>query len=243
MRIGIVSDVHANLPALEAVLGELSELKIDRIVCCGDLVDYAPWPTEVIRCIQDMGILSVMGNHDAAVAGLFPADSFTADALATSNWTKGTLSLADVEFLSGLEQVHTEEEFVIFHGSLRGPLWEYMHNLYVAEENFRFLTRPIGLFGHSHVQGGYASLSNRVRRIDPQERLEIVPGDKYMINPGSVGQPRDGDPRAAYAVLELSNDHGNVTFKRVSYDVGLVMRSIDQAGFPHSLAERLAIGR
>ncbi len=242
-RIGIISDVHANLPALEAVLGELTNLDLHRIVCCGDLVDYAPWPTEVIKRIQDMGILSVMGNHDAAVAGLFPADAFTADALATSNWTKGTLSLADVEFLTGLEQVHTEEEFVIFHGSLRGPLWEYMHDLYVAEENFRLLTRPVGLFGHSHIQGGYASLSGMVRRIDPRRTLKIVPGGKYMINPGSVGQPRDGDPRAAYALLELERGRGSVTFKRVSYDVGLVMRSIDRAGFPHSLAERLAIGR
>jgi predicted phosphodiesterase len=242
-RIGIISDVHANLPALEAVLGELSNLDLDRIVCCGDLVDYAPWPKEVIRRIQDMDITSVMGNHDAAVAGLFPVDYFSADALVTSTWTKGILSADEVRFLTSLEQVHTEEEIVIFHGSLRGPLWEYMHDLYVAEENFRLLTRPVGLFGHSHIQGGYVSLSGVVRRIDPHRTLNIMPGAKYMINPGSVGQPRDGDPRAAYAVLELGNGGGSVSFKRVSYDVGLVMRSIDRAGFPRSLAERLAIGR
>ncbi len=242
-RIGIISDIHANIPALEAVLGELCRLGIERIVCCGDLVDYAPWPAEVIKRVREMEIVSVQGNHDAAIAGLFPADAFTTEALATSTWTRTVLSSGDIDFLAGLEKIYTEDQFVIFHGSLRGPLWEYIRDLFVAKENFRLLSRPIGLFGHSHIQGGYTSFSGRVERIDPREILDIDPAGKYMINPGSVGQPRDGDPRAAYAIMSLDHGRGRITFKRVSYDTGLVMQAIDQAGFPHSLAERLAIGR
>ncbi|MCD6494454.1 metallophosphoesterase family protein [Candidatus Bipolaricaulota bacterium] len=243
MRIGLISDVHANLPALEAVLLALSKRGVERVICCGDLVDYAPWPTEVIARLREMDVLSVQGNHDAAVAGVFPIDGFAEEARVTVDWTRAVLSPVETAYLAELEQIHREEGFVIVHGSLRGPLWEYVRDAFVATESFSSLTRQLCFFGHSHIQGGYMSLAGNVKSIDSHVRLSILPGAKYLINPGSVGQPRDGDPRAAYAVVDLDNGHGSVSFERVSYDIGSVIRAIDRAGLPHWLGERLAIGR
>ena len=242
-RIGLVSDVHANLPALEAVLGALFKWGVERIVCCGDLVDYAPWPIEVIARLREKEVLCVQGNHDAAAAGVFPIDGFAEEARATVDWTRAILSRNETEFLAGLEQIHTEEEFVVVHGSLRGPLWEYVRDSFVAGESFPLLERSVGFFGHSHIQGGFMSVSGKVRAVDPHSKLEILPDAKYLINPGSVGQPRDGDPRAAYAVVDLDHGCGSVSFERVSYDIGSVVRAIDRAGLPHWLGERLEVGR
>ena len=242
-RIGVISDVHANLPALEAVLGTLSRRGVERIVCCGDLVDYAPWPIEVISRLREKDVLCVQGNHDAAAAGVFPIDGFAEEARVTVDWTRAIISTGEKRFLAGLEMVHTEEDFVVVHGSLRGPLWEYVRDPFVAGESFSLLEKPLGLFGHSHIQGGFMLVSGQVTPIDPHARLNISPGAKYLINPGSVGQPRDGDPRAAYAVIDLDNRRGSVTFERVSYDIGAVMRAIDRAGLPHWLAQRLEVGR
>ncbi|MCK5806505.1 MAG: metallophosphoesterase family protein [Lentisphaeria bacterium] len=242
-RIGLVSDVHANLPALEAVLGVLSKRGVERIVCCGDLVDYAPWPIEVIARLREEEVLCVQGNHDAAAAGVFPIDGFAEEARATVDWTRAILSQNETEFLAKLEQICTEEEFVVVHGSLRGPLWEYVRDPFVAGESFPLLERPVGFFGHSHIQGGFMSVSGKVKAIDTHAKLEILPDSKYLINPGSVGQPRDGDPRAAYAVVDLDHGRGSVSFERVSYDIGSVARAIDRAGLPHWLGERLEVGR
>jgi len=244
-RIGLISDVHANLPALEAVLDGLAKRGVERIVCCGDLVDYAPWPIEVIARLREMDVVSVQGNHDAAAAGVFPIDGFAEEARATVDWTRAILSSNEMRFLAGLEQTHTEEDFVMVHGSLRGPLWEYVRDPFVAGECFALLARPLGFFGHSHIQGGFMRVSGQVKGIDPQKELHILPGGKYLVNPGSVGQPRDGDPRAAYAVIDLDHDRnlGRVTFERVSYDIAAVMRAIDRTGLPHWLAQRLEVGR
>ena len=242
-RIGVISDVHANLPALEAVMTELLRHGVERIICCGDLVDYAPWPREVISRLRDLDVLSVQGNHDAAAVGAFPIDGFNEEAKVTVDWTRAVLSPVETTYLAKLEQIHREEEFVVVHGSLRGPLWEYVRDEFVAGESLSSLTRQLCFFGHSHIQGGYMSVSGKVRSIDPHVKLAIRPGAKYLINPGSVGQPRDGDARAAYAVVELDNGRGSVSFERVSYDIGSVARAIDRAGLPHWLGERLAIGR
>lgn len=245
MRIGLISDVHANLPALEAVLDALSSRGVERILCCGDLVDYGPWPIEVISRLREIDVLSVQGNHDAAAAGVFPTDGFTEDARVTADWTRTILSSNETRFLAGLKQTHTEEDFVMVHGSLRGPLWEYIRDPFVAGESFALLVRPLGFFGHSHIQGGFERVSGQVKVIDPHAVLDILPGRKYLVNPGSVGQPRDGDPRAAYAVIDLDHDRSleRVTFERVSYDIAAVMRAIDRAGLPHWLAQRLEVGR
>ena len=241
-RIGLISDVHANLPALEAVLSALSKRGVERIVCCGDLVDYAPWPNEVISRLQEMNVMSVLGNHDAAAVDSFPLAFFTEEARVTVDWTRAALSPVSRDYLTSLEEVHTEGDFLVVHGSIRGPLWEYVRDTFVAAETFSLLDEQICFFGHSHIQGGYMNISGEVKTIDRHTKLSITPGVKYLINPGSVGQPRDSDPRASYAVVDLEDGHGSVSFERVEYDVAAVMRAIDRAGLPHWLAERLEIG-
>lgn len=242
-RIGLISDVHANLPALEAVLSALSKRGVERIVCCGDLVDYAPWPNEVISRLQGMDVTCVLGNHDAAAIGSFPLALFAEEARVTVDWTRDVISPASTSYLASLEEVHTEGDFVVVHGSIRGPLWEYVRDPFVATETLATLDKQICFFGHSHIQGGYMSISSEVKAIDPHAKLSIVPEGKYLINPGSVGQPRDRDPRASYAVVDLGGGRGSVSFERVEYDIPAVMGAIDRAGLPHWLAERLEIGR
>jgi predicted phosphodiesterase len=241
-RIGVLSDIHGNLPALEVVLAALAVEGVDRIVCCGDLVGYGPCPGGVIDRLREVGALCVQGNHDATTAEAFPLDWFNTAAGAVIEWTRSVLSQGQIAYLKGLPQTHTEERFVLVHGSLRGPLWEYMRNAFVAGESFPLFDRPLGLFGHSHIQGGFIQEGERVSSLDPTDgTIDLLPGARYLINPGSVGQPRDGDPRAAYAIVDLQE--GRVRFKRVRYDVDLVTREIRRAGLPREFAERLAIGR
>ncbi len=241
MSIGVIADVHANLPALEAVLADLHSQGVKRIVCCGDLVGYGPWPNEVIARLREVDAFCVQGNHDGAAVGAFPSDHFNPDARVAIEWTRTVLDAGEVGFLTGLEKIHTGGEFVVVHGSLRGPLWEYMRDTFVARESFPLLTRPIGLFGHSHIQGGFVRAGEHVAFVPPNRSMALVPGRQYLINPGSVGQPRDGDPRTAYAIVDLGRH--TLLFKRVQYDVKSVMQRIEDVGLPHWFAERLGVGR
>jgi len=241
-RIGVVSDIHGNLPALEAVLNSLEKSQIERILCCGDIVGYGPWPDLCVRIIRKANLLCVQGNHDAAACERLPFDHFTPSAQLAIRWTTAHISDKDKAYLKELPVIHTEEDFVMVHGSLRGPLWEYICDRWVATENFSLLNRPLAFFGHSHIQGGFVSLEGNVdllrRRKEP---LKLVPEAQYLINPGSVGQPRDGDPRAAYAVVDLLNRE--VYFKRISYDIDMVKKRILQEGLPRDLGDRLSLGR
>jgi len=239
--IGVISDVHANITALEAVLADLHAEGVECIVCCGDVVGYGPWPREVIARLRDVDALCVQGNHDAASIGAFPSDHFNADARAAIDWTRAALDQEDLQFLADLEQMYIGDDFVLVHGSLRGPLWEYMRDAFVARESFPLLARSIGLFGHSHIQGGFVRFGEHVDAITPGRPIAIVPGRQYLINPGSVGQPRDGDPRAAYAIVDLDCD--SVLFKRVAYDIKPVMQRIELVGLPRRFGERLEAGR
>ena len=241
-RIGVVSDIHGNLPALEAVLTALGKEGVRRILCCGDLVGYGPWPGPVLARLREFGVLCIQGNHDAAVCKALPLDHFHHAAQFVVEWTRSVLSLEEMDYLKGLSQSHAEDRLVMVHGSLRGPLWEYILDRWVAGESFALLDRPLGLFGHSHIQGGFIQLKGRIVPIDPTEgEVSLLSGARYLINPGSVGQPRDGDPRAAYALLDL--DQRKVLFKRISYDIESVMHQILEAGLPREFAERLVVGR
>jgi len=239
-RVGVVSDIHGNLPALEAVIAALRKEKVDRIVSCGDLVGYGPWPREVISRVRELGVTGVQGNHDAAVCGVLPADHFTAAARRAIDWIRDLLGRDELEYLAGLPQTRTVEGMSVVHGSLRGPLWEYILDPWTAGESLRLLETQIGLFGHSHIQGGFAD--GGVEPIDPRRgEMDLLPGVRYLINPGSVGQPRDGDPRAAYAIVDLEKK--NVIYRRVPYDISATQREIRRVGLPRDLADRLSLGR
>jgi len=241
-RIGLISDIHGNLPALERVVAALKQEGVDGVISCGDLVGYGPWPREVIELVRRLGWKSVQGNHDAATCGTLPTGHFNYLARRAIEWGQARLSPDDVSFLAGLPQTVTVEGMTVVHGSLRGPLWEYILDSWTAGESFRRLAGKIALFGHSHIQGGFVEESGKVRPIDPRiEELPLRPENRYLINPGSVGQPRDGDPRAAYAIIDL--EERKVIYRRISYDISATQREIERVGLPPELGERLSIGR
>ncbi|MCD6141828.1 metallophosphoesterase [Candidatus Acetothermia bacterium] len=240
-RIGIISDIHGNLPALEAVLSALNAEGAETVIFCGDLVGYGPWPGEVIARMQGSSI-GVQGNHDAAACGALPTNHFTPAARAAIDWIRSRLSAADIAYLSSLPLTREVEGMTVVHGSPRGPLWEYILDPWTAAESLSLLSTDINLFGHSHIQGGFVADGEKVEPIDPRAgTIELVPGLRYLINPGSVGQPRDGDPRAAYAILDLKQ--GTIAYHRISYDISAVQREIIRVGLPRELADRLSVGR
>lgn len=240
-RLGVLSDIHGNLPALDAVLAKLEEDRVDWIVCCGDLVGYGPWPEQVIDRLQELGAQCVRGNHDAATASPLAGEYLNPTAAAAIEWTKARLSADAVSALAALPLSRNEGGVKMVHGSLRGPLWEYMHDPFVAGECFRLLDEPLGLFGHTHIPGGFATTGEAVVVVVPAPVLELDPRRRYLLNPGSVGQPRDGDPRASFAILDL--DRQQIAFRRVSYDIEATAREIVRVGLPPRLASRLSRGR
>ncbi|HEV8670003.1 MAG TPA: metallophosphoesterase family protein [Candidatus Limnocylindria bacterium] len=238
MRVGLLSDVHANLVALEAVLAELG--KVDALWVTGDTVGYGPDPSETLALLRERGALLVQGNHDRAVAtgqGLeFFHDRAAEAALLHQQW----LSAAERDALAELPTVHSVDRFTLCHGSLRDPLWEYVTNALTAGATLARARTPFCCNGHTHVPAMFAELANGVRLIRPKPDHVYKLNDRMLINPGSVGQPRDGDPRAAYAVLDTGA--GTVTFYRSSYQVDETQRRIRARGLPEMFADRLAFG-
>ncbi len=238
MRHLVISDIHANWDALQAVLGDASGL-YDSIVNCGDVVGYGPDPNEVTDWCRATPQLILRGNHDKACSGIADLSWFNPVAQAAAVWTAGALTPANLEYIAALAQGPIEtDEFQVFHGS---PLDEdeYLLDRNAVDHALPGLTRQVSFFGHTHVQGGF--LVNR-RQIVPLSRclLRLEERMGYLLNPGSVGQPRDQDPRAAYAIY----DEGEQTFdmRRVEYDVRAVYKRIMDARLPEMLGSRLFRG-
>lgn len=239
MRYLILSDIHANREALEAVM-EAAHAKYDRIVCCGDLVGYGADPGWVIEWARETRFDAlVRGNHDKACAGLDDLEWFNASARASALWTRQVLGSGELAFLANLARGPVGANgFTAVHGS---PVDEDEYILHAREaaEAGAYLDTRVTFFGHTHLQGGFQILRNAARplRMSP---VELEPDWDYLINPGSVGQPRDGDPRAAYCIY--SSEDRVVEFYRVAYDVAKAQSKIRGAGLPRSLADRLARG-
>lgn len=259
MRIVIVSDVHANLAALEAVLRHAARGgTIDGVWNLGDSVGYGPQPSECIARLRELGAASVVGNHDLAAAGLRGTAEFNPDAAEAAKWTAERLSRDEKPFLAGLPQVLLMPDlslkagaselgmgFTLVHGTLRGPVWEYLYSYEAAAAQLGMQRSPCSLVGHTHVpmvvveDGRLPRGCALYRAGDGQEVL--LGGQKLVINPGSVGQPRDGNPLAAYAVYDTAE--ATVTLRRVEYDVGATQKLMEAAGLPRSLVQRLSEGR
>ena len=240
----IVSDIHANYEALEAVL-EDARGRYDRILCLGDLVGYGADPNQVAEWAKSNVVSIVRGNHDRACTGTDSLEYFNPSAQASAFWTRGALTPGNSNYLEHLARgpLHVAHNvgggFDLVHGS---PLDE--DEYLVGLEDVQFL-RPhldtkLTFFGHTHLQGGFQLGPRRASRVLMNRVLELEPDDYYLINPGSVGQPRDGDPRAAYALY--SPDDRTVEFRRVPYDIGKAAAKILQAELPQSLAMRLFEG-
>ncbi|MGB2695248.1 MAG: metallophosphoesterase family protein [Dehalococcoidia bacterium] len=244
MRIAIVSDVHANLPAFEAVLRHAEAGgALDAVWCLGDIVGYGPHPNECIELLRSYAHRTVAGNHDLAACDRMGTEEFNAAAATAALWTTEQLSESSRAYLTGLTLVECEGVFTLVHGSLRSPEWEYLLSSEQAQAHLELQRTPYGLVGHSHLPFVCREEPGRppkVLRVGDGERVKL--GDeRSILNPGGVGQPRDGDPRASYA---LYDDVARiVSYHRVAYDIEATQRAMEAAGLPRWLCERLSYGR
>ena len=240
MRIAVLSDIHSNVPALEAVLADAGA--VDGVWHLGDVVGYGPDPDGVVERLREAGAIGVRGNHDAAAAGGDEIEWFNPDARRAMEWTRSAIGGPTLEWLSALPERRTEGSAELVHGSHREPIWEYVTSMDVARANLAHVAAPIGLHGHTHIPIAWVDAGNgkvEVVRGKPGTSLKLG-GRQALVNPGSVGQPRDGDPRASYLLLDA--EAGTVTWRRVEYDVGVVQRAMRDAGLPAPLVARLAAG-
>jgi predicted phosphodiesterase len=246
VRYLIVSDLHGNLEALNAVLAE-SAGTYDQAICCGDLVGYGADPNAVCDWARLNCAVVVRGNHDRASTGQDDLEWFNPVARNAAVWTLHELSRENADYILALPRGPlTVETFQVFHGSPYDED-EYVIAAAEASQAFGYLETRVAFFGHTHVQGGFIWNQSRVETIlrtparSDSLSMPIDPECAYMINPGSTGQPRDGDPRAAYAIYDL--EANEVTYRRVVYDVAAAQQKIHAAGLPPILADRLSVGR
>jgi predicted phosphodiesterase len=247
MRYLILSDIHANVTALDAVLAD-AQGRWDNAVCLGDLVGYGPDPNEAIERIRSLPCVTIRGNHDKAIAGLDEAEDFNPVARTAVLWSRDRLSDENLEYLIRLEAGPVfVDGFTIVHGSIRDED-EYLFVPPQAIEELRIAATQITFFGHTHRQGGFMQnvLGLGVISFEPSPRkliwtCTVEEGATYLLNPGSIGQPRDGDSRAAYAIADLTRQ--TVEFWRVPYDIGAVQSRMQEALLPEALIERLSVGR
>ena len=242
MRILVISDVHANYTALEAVLKDAGT--VDETWCLGDMVGYGPDPNAVVEEIRDIPNLTcILGNHDMAVIGKIPMEAFNGDARRALEYHEKVLSASNMDFLRALpHNLKVRGEVSIVHGSPRDSVWEYILNTLSARLNFEHFTTPWCFVGHSHLQCMFQldEAADRVglKPIRAGEPVRLEP--RLIANPGSVGQPRDRDPRASYAIFD--DEQSRLHLYRVDYRVSLARRRILQAGLPAVLGDRLLYG-
>ena len=241
MRVAVVSDIHSNLHALEAVLEALDADPPDELWCLGDLVGYGPRPNEVVEIVRERARICLVGNHDLGVLDRIDLDEFTPDAAAVARWTRTVLRAENRAFLESLEPEARAEGAELYHASPRDPIWEYVISPDTALAALETTVAPVVLVGHSHVAlqvvQSEEELTGGVARGGSE--LELV-GVRALLNPGSVGQPRDGDPRAAFLLLDL--DAQRASFRRVEYDIEQTQHEMREAGLPELLAARLELG-
>jgi len=246
VRYLILSDLHANWEALEAVVREAAG-RYDQAICCGDLVGYGADPNAVTEWVRAHCAVVVRGNHDRASTGMEDLEWFNPVARLAAVWTLDNLSAGNAEYVRGLPAGPLlVDGFQVIHGS---PFDEDEYVLAAGEagQAFSYLEARLAFFGHTHVQGGFIWNHSRVETITRipvrahRQHMEIDPECAYLVNPGSVGQPRDGDPRAAYAVFDA--DAQMLTYFRVKYDVESAQKRIREVGLPPILADRLSVGR
>jgi diadenosine tetraphosphatase ApaH/serine/threonine PP2A family protein phosphatase len=243
VRVAVISDIHANLYALEAVLGEIDREPPDAIWCLGDTVGYGPRPNECCDLVRERADRVLIGNHDLVALGSADValEEFNPEAAAASIWTSKQLSEQSRAFLEGLEPTAEVDGAQLFHGSPRDPVWEYVLTELVALESLTMTTAPLVLVGHTHVATALVLAGDTLEGgIAPDGFEASLERGRWLLNPGSVGQPRDGNPEAAFLAIDLAAKQAR--FRRVPYPVGRTQQEIRERGLPDPLAERLAHG-
>jgi predicted phosphodiesterase len=239
-RVAVISDVHGNRHALEAVLEAVAAEEPDEVWCLGDLVGYGPQPNECCRTVAAHADLCLAGNHDLVVLGSLSIHDFAGDAAAAAQWTQTILANDAREFLAGLGSSARRNGVELFHGSARDPVWEYVLSEEAAWWTLQATTAPIVLVGHSHVPLAiFLDGEDLGGGLAPEATVVDLAAGRWLLNPGSVGQPRDGDPRAAYLLLEPGR---RASFHRVKYPSDRTQDEIRERGLPEALAARLAEG-
>jgi diadenosine tetraphosphatase ApaH/serine/threonine PP2A family protein phosphatase len=241
VRIAVISDIHANWHALEAVLADLDGESPDEVWCLGDLVGYGPQPNRCTTETRGRVDFCLVGNHDLAAIGHLDIADFSPDAATSARWTAEELKDEPRGFLESLSPQGERDSVQMFHGSPRDPVWEYVLSESAARAALELTTAPIVLVGHSHIPIALRLSDGALAGGLARGGSELDLGDgRWLINPGAVGQPRDGDPRAAYLMLDF--DANRAHFRRVPYDVEATQAEIRENGLPEELAARLAVG-
>jgi predicted phosphodiesterase len=242
-RIAVISDVHGNLPAFRAVLRAIEDEDADEVWCLGDLVGYGAQPNECVELASEAVRLCLVGNHDLVVLDRLDISDFSPNAAIAAEWTKEVLDAAARAYLEQLAPELAGQAIGLYHGSPRDPVWEYVLTSMAADDCIDAMEARVGAIGHSHValafwRKGEAPTSGA--QSEPGAELDLT-ADRWLINPGSVGQPRDGDPRASWALLDLGS--WQVAWHRTEYEIDAAADAIRAAGLPKHLADRLYYGQ
>jgi diadenosine tetraphosphatase ApaH/serine/threonine PP2A family protein phosphatase len=243
MRVAVLSDIHGNRQAFQAVLTDVQTTDAEELWCLGDLVGYGADPDACVRLAREHTDFCLLGNHDMAVRGDLPLEEFSIGAAMAAEWTRDVIEPETREYLSTLEPQDLTREVGLYHASPRDPIWEYVLSTLLAELCFDVQRHRVCLIGHSHVALSFSRHEGEAATGEPRRDgtvLDLSAGE-WLLNPGSVGQPRDGDPRAAWMLLDTSA--WTAEYRRTRYDIGAAAAAIRAAQLPDSLAERLLYGQ
>ena len=242
-RIALVSDVHGNLPAFRAVEGDVRSAGVDEIWCLGDLVGYGAQPDQCVELARQLCDLCLAGNHDLVVLGKLDISEFSSSAAAAATWTRAHIANESLEYLGALEPMDGARAVGLYHASPRDPVWEYVLSTWQAKECMAVMGPRVGAIGHSHVAlyFHWERGSDVVGAQAPAGTELDISGGQWLLNPGGVGQPRDGDPRAAWLLLDTGR--WTAVWRRVEYPIDEAARAIERAGLPRILGERLYSGQ
>jgi predicted phosphodiesterase len=241
MRIAVISDIHSNLQALDAVLADVKPREPEEIWCLGDIVGYGADPDACTSLVAGVAVVCLAGNHDLVVRGDIGMETFAMAAGAAARWTARVITKETRHFLDGLLPLGQNDGVGLYHGSPRDPVWEYVLSAQQARDCLDIQSQRVCLIGHSHVACHFSRRNGAMEALlaEGGATIDLAEGE-WLVNPGSVGQPRDGDPRAAYMMLDTGA--WNATFHRVDYDIEAAGGAILEAGLPAQLAERLYEG-
>ena len=239
MRYAIIADIHANLEALDVILEDTRKEKCTHYACLGDVVGYNANPKECLDIVRTMGMPCVKGNHDEYCSAEAELEGFNPHAAEAINWTRKQLTDEDRQWLRDLKYIRLVASFSLVHATLDGPQrWGYVFDKLAAAASFTYQNTSVCFFGHTHVP--VAFVRDSMVRGGTYSKFKVEPGRKYFVNVGSVGQPRDRNPKAAYVIYDLNE--GSIELRRLDYDIPKAQQKILDAGLPPRLAERLAHG-